>query len=191
VKQRVTRDLFDYWDALRGARPAPDRADLDPGAIRACLAETFVLGFDPAGGHPFRIAGTAICTLFGRELTCVPFQTLWNPGDRRALADMVRRVVNDADGAVADITGRTAHNEAIDLEMILLPVTGTDQGTGRILGGLTATAIPYWLGMRPLQVLHLGAWHALKAVSRSALTNIAVPTAEPRMRWAGSERPGR
>jgi hypothetical protein len=172
MKQRVTRELYDYWDALRGARSAPDRADLDPGAIRSCLANTFVLRFDPAAGHPFRIAGTAICTLFGRELTGSPFQALWNTGDSRVLTDMIRRVVDDADGAIADITGRNEDNEAIGLELILLPMTGTGEGSGRVLGAMTAMAAPYWLSARPVQALQLGAWHHVNAASRSALTDL-------------------
>ena len=59
MKQPATRALFEYWDALRGTRPAPERSDIEPGAIRSCLANTFVLAADAAHGHPFRIAGTS------------------------------------------------------------------------------------------------------------------------------------
>lgn len=172
MKQRITRELFDYWDALRGTRSAPDRADLDPGAIRSCLANTFVLRLDSAGDHRFRIAGTAICTLFGRELARSPFQTLWNTGDRRAVIDMVRKVSDDADGALAEITGRNAENESVGLEMILLPMTCAGEGTGRILGAMSATAVPYWLGVRPLRSLNLDARHDVNAVAGPALTDI-------------------
>lgn len=153
--QRVTRELFDYWSALRGARPMPDREDVDPGAIRRCLAHTFVLGFDPERGHPFRIAGTAICTLFGSELTGLPFARLWMTGDGPALAELVRTVADHGAAAVAGATGRNAENDAVELEMILLPLSGAG-GESRLLGALAAAQTPYWLGVRPLQPLHLG-----------------------------------
>ena len=45
----------------------PERDDIDPAAIRRILADSFVLAVEP-GQHPrFRVAGTRICELFGRE----------------------------------------------------------------------------------------------------------------------------
>jgi hypothetical protein len=154
--QRITRELFDYWSALRGARPAPDREDVDPGAIRGCLANTFVLAFDPARGHPFRIAGTAICTIFGSELTGTPFAALWMTGASRALHDLVRSVAEHCETAVAGATGCNAENDALELEMILLPLNGGGGDGTRLLGAFVPAETPYWLGERPLQKLHLG-----------------------------------
>ncbi len=161
MKQPATRALFEYWDALRGTRPAPDRSDIDPGAIRSCLANTFVLAADAAHGHPFRIAGTSVCALFGSELTRTPFEMLWAAGraacGSRPDAD---RDGGHADGVVAGVTGRNAASETLDLEMILLPLARDhalgDGSAGRVLGALTALRSPYWLGPRPVQSLHLG-----------------------------------
>ena len=46
MKLAASGELFAYWNALRGARSAPERNDVDPGAIRGILADTFVLEFD-------------------------------------------------------------------------------------------------------------------------------------------------
>jgi hypothetical protein len=160
VTRRVTADLLDYWNALRGARPVPDRCDIDPGAIRACLADTFVLGVESDHGHRFRIAGTAICAMFGYELTLTSFDGLWAADDRRLVSNLVDTVAEDAEPAIADVTGRNTDDEAIDLEMVLLPLTSAGGGTGRILGALVPVAAPYWLGARPLQMLHGARRHA-------------------------------
>lgn len=160
MKQPATRALFEYWDALRGTRPAPERSDIEPGAIRSCLANTFVLAADAAHGHPFRIAGTSVCALFGSELTRTPFEVLWAADERRAVLDLVQTVTEDMDGVVAGVTGRNAASETVDLEMILLPLARDhalgDGSAGRVLGALTALESPYWIGPRPVQSLHLG-----------------------------------
>jgi hypothetical protein len=156
MKRRVTRQLFEHWSALRGDRPAPRREDIDPGRISTCLAETFVLGFDTEHGHPFRIAGTAICAMFGRELTGTGFDRLWCAHERHGMTALVRTVVGEVNGIVAGVTGRNSDGESIDLELILLPLTCTDSGAGRVLGALTAVAAPYWLSVRPLQTLQMG-----------------------------------
>ena len=57
VKLAATMELYAYWNRLRAARSAPERNDVDPGAIRGVLADTFMLDFDAKRGFPFRIAG--------------------------------------------------------------------------------------------------------------------------------------
>ena len=156
MKQDATRALFDYWDTLRADRAAPERSEIEPGAIRSCLADTFILAVAPERGHPFRIAGTSICALFGSELTRTPFEALWSADDRAAIRELLQTVTGDMEGLVAGVTGRNAAAETIGLEMILLPLAGSDGAAGRVLGGLTAAAPPYWLGTRPVESLQLG-----------------------------------
>lgn len=168
MKQGVTRALFDYWDALRGDRPAPSRSDIDPGAIRSCLAHTFVLTFASEHGHPFRIAGTAVCAMFGSELAGTPFDRLWTCDQRPAVGDLVGGVAESLEGVVASASGRNANGETAELEMILMPLTGAGGGVGRMLGALTAAAAPYWLGIRPLQTLSLGEIRAAGAAMHAS-----------------------
>jgi hypothetical protein len=169
MKQRVTRVLFEYWDALRGSRPAPSRGDLDPGAIRSCLANTFVLSFAPEQGHSFRIAGTSLCASFGSELTGTPFDRLWTAEQRPAVCDLIGNVTESLDGMVASVTGHNADAETVDLEMILLPLSGADGRTGLVLGALAVAAAPYWLGTRPLTTLSLGETHYAGATGAERL----------------------
>ena len=77
MKLASTRDVFSHWDTCRGLRQAPDREDIEPGAIRRALGDVFMLDLEPGFGHPFRLAGTRLCALFGRELKATAFFPLW------------------------------------------------------------------------------------------------------------------
>ena len=77
MKHPASRELFAYWDERRGKHSAPERADIEPGAIRQVLSDAFILALDGGAGHPFRLAGTRVCALFGRELKGEPFIGLW------------------------------------------------------------------------------------------------------------------
>ena len=82
---RRRRELFDYWDALRGTRTAPDRSEIDPGAIRASLPNMFVLGLD-AGAPPSVPAGGNVGLRAVRTANCaIPPSRRCGP--RRAAAD--------------------------------------------------------------------------------------------------------
>ena len=80
MKHPASRELFAYWEERRGKRSAPERADIEPGAIRQVLSDAFILALDGGAGHPFRLAGTRVCALFGRELKGEPFIGLWAGG---------------------------------------------------------------------------------------------------------------
>ena len=97
MKHPSSRELFEYWNERRGRRCAPDRADIEPGAIRRVLADTFILTFDAEAGHPFRIAGTRVCAAFGRELKSEPFVGLWAPQSTALVRDLLAVVATEFD----------------------------------------------------------------------------------------------
>jgi len=57
MKHPSNRELFEYWNMLRGERLAPERADIEPSAIRTILGDTFVLERDGWKDPVFRLAG--------------------------------------------------------------------------------------------------------------------------------------
>src|SRR4030088_3060881 len=78
IKSGSTSKLFAYWNERRGSRLAPERGDIEPGAIRNVLGDSFIIAFDPEACHPFRLAGRRVCALCGRELKGEAFVQLWD-----------------------------------------------------------------------------------------------------------------
>ena len=122
MKQASSRELFGYWVARRGTRAAPERGEIEPSAIRRALGDVFILEFDRRAGHPFRLAGTRVCALFGRELKNEPFLNLWGEQARAEVAQLLSVVADEVSGAVAGISGRTSEGWSQDLELVLLPL---------------------------------------------------------------------
>ena len=87
MKHASTREVFDYWNERRGERVAPERYDIDPGAIRRALGDTFILSFDPKAGPQFRLAGTRLCALLCRELKGEAFLNLWAKAEQASIRD--------------------------------------------------------------------------------------------------------
>jgi hypothetical protein len=148
--------LFDYWNRLRGERPAPARSDIDPGAIRHALGDTFMLATDFIGGIRFRLAGTRICALFGREMKGESFSAVWSEASRAQMADVLASVVDEANGVVAGITGRSETDAQIELEMLLLPTSRDGRTRTCVVGILAPLLSPYWLGEKAVTELELG-----------------------------------
>jgi hypothetical protein len=156
MKHASTRAVFDYWNKKRGARPAPERADIDPAEIRHALSDTFILAADFVDQLRFRLAGTRVCTLFGREIKGEAFFDLWDKSGRAAIDDLLAAVTDETAGVVAGLTGRTEDGAEADLELLLLPLAHSGQAQVRALGVLAPTVPPYWIGAKPVVELVLG-----------------------------------
>jgi hypothetical protein len=155
MKHSSIRALFEYWNTRRGERAAPERADIEPGAIRHVLADTFILAFDPRAGHPFRIAGTRACALLGRELKGVGFLDLWAGQSRGLVGDLITVTAHEQVGSVASASGESACGNPLDLELLLLPLSHLGRSDARVLGALAPCEVPYWLGASALGSLRL------------------------------------
>jgi len=156
MKHSSNRELFEYWNKRRGRRRAPERGEIEPGAIRHVLADTFILAFEAHAGHPFRIAGTRVCALFGRELKGAAFLDLWAAPSRDAIRDLLAIAANETVGAVASASGASADGVTRDLELLILPLSHRGRMDARILGALAPTEVPHWLGAGALGGLTLG-----------------------------------
>jgi hypothetical protein len=183
MKHPSTRELFDYWNNRRGARPAPERSEIEPGAIRRILADTFILGIDPAIGHPFRIAGTRVCAIFGRELKGAPFADLWRETSRSSMRELLAVVAAESVGVVAAVSAHGREGGLLKLELLALPLAQRDGSNARILGALAPAETPYWLGTSGLGPLTLGSMRYLgPETSRPAAPPALVSAANGRPR---------
>lgn len=163
MKHPSNRELFDYWNERRGERLAPERADIEPSAIRKVLGDTFVL--DAGGSHLFRIAGTRLCALFGRELKGESFLQLWQRTGQTAMRELVAVVAEEKAGVVASVTGTTSDETLapVNLELMLLPLAYQSRGEARVMGSLAPLAVPYWLGAKAIGPLTLGMFRHIGA----------------------------
>jgi hypothetical protein len=163
MKHPSNRDLYKYWNERRGARLAPERGEIEPSEIRQVLGDTFVLASDGVSNHPFRLAGTRLCALFGRELKGESFVKLWDRADQPAVRELIGVVMEEKVGVVASITGTKADDAllTIGLELVLLPLAYRSKTDARVLGSLAPMAAPYWLGARAIGPLRLGMFRHL------------------------------
>jgi hypothetical protein len=156
MRHSSTRELFAYWNERRGERPAPERADIDPVAIRHVLGDIFMLAADFVDEQRFRLAGTRVCALFTRELKGESFTALWDEPSGRLIQNLLSVIAEENTGAVAGVTGQTADGDTVELELLLLPLAHHGLARIRALGVLTPAEKPYWIGEKPIASLELG-----------------------------------
>jgi len=156
MKHPSTRAVYDYWNEKRAGRAAPDRSDIDPGAIRHALGDTFMLATDFLDQLRLRLAGTRVCALFCREIKGEIFADVWDDKSRDKIKAVLSVLDSETQGIVAGVTARTEDGSEAMLEMLLLPLTNARHGRVRAMGILAPIVPPYWLGERPVVELELG-----------------------------------
>jgi hypothetical protein len=176
MKHAASRELYTYWQELRGRRPAPERAEIEPAAIRGILSETFIVALDRTEGYPFRLAGTRVCALFDRELKGESFLTLWDDTSRRTIADLLGILADEWVGTVAGVTAHNTEGEAFDFELLLLPLSATRPALQRGIGILAPLRTLPTIGTTPLGPLTLGSRrHIGPAIEKRLLPRILTP----------------
>jgi hypothetical protein len=157
MKHPASRAFFAYWDDKRGGARAPDRSEIEPGAVRELLGDIFVLSYDGDAGYPFRVAGTRVCALLGCDLKDKSFSALFSPESRREIEEIVAVVAEEMLAAVAGITAIAQDGRAVPLELLLLPFN-TRAHTPLSLTGLLA---PFDEGHGMLSDFRLTSWRYL------------------------------
>jgi hypothetical protein len=151
MKHPSSREFFAYWDRKRAGAPAPERSDIEPEAIRELLGDVFVLSYDAAAGYPFRVAGTRVCALLGRDLKDHSFSSLFAAEARREIEEIIAVVSEEMLASVAGITATCNDGSTAQLELLLLPFN-TRAHSPMSLTGLLAPFKDEYSVLRDLKV---------------------------------------
>lgn len=125
-----------YWQALRDHHHVPLRADLDPRGIRGALSKSFVLdAADPAEPR-FRIFGSDISKLHGRNLRGQPLTEMLASASRKICREILTDVICLPARSQLDFVTEQTNGQSLELRMVLLPMKDAQGQISKILGCL-------------------------------------------------------
>lgn len=158
MKHRSTVAIFSEWQRTARTRSgflrAPSRERIEPRRLGRHLSEIFFLEADEHGGLSFRLAGTQVCTLFGRELKGSRFLSLWPERDRPALLELCQNIDALQIPALSLNDGISMSGRSLRFEMLLAPLEAADGRIG-LLGSIAVLDSVSWVGADPLVLGHL------------------------------------
>ena len=150
MRHKNSLDLFAYWNRRRGDRPAPTRSDIEPSDIRRLLPSVFICEVAKGDEMMFRLAGTGVCSLMGKELKGSPLTALWFRDGRRNANRAALAVAFRAAPVVKSLEGLSKGGRVLQAELLMLPVTGPSGLHDRLVGVLSAIDPPFWTGHDPV-----------------------------------------
>ncbi len=168
MQLKTTRAIHDYWNRVRAGKAAPSRSDLKPGPISAFLPDMFILQWNADSDITFRLAGTRVCTLLGRELKDRSFTGIWAPQQGGSLPSLVRAVAENTMPVVVDLSGFRRDQAPLKLEMLLLPIATGDGVPNRLLGCLAPENGTSWQRVEVVGLLRLEAFRPVAGAAEPA-----------------------
>lgn len=161
MKHRNSHLLVGYWSRLRAGRKAPDQADIDPRALKRLLPHVFILDAHDCARPDYRLAGTALCERFGRELRGTGFLAHWDAGAHAPLSQLLATSLRNVRPVWASAVGTTAKCALVEMETVLAPLAFGAGAPRRFLGITQFLGDLTQLGGRPVALERLTGWGAV------------------------------
>lgn len=159
MRQNKTKQMLQYWmDLLWQAGNTanqseklnwPDRTDIHPARCRTLLGDIFILERMDKD-LVYRLAGTRLCALYGKELKQSVFVDAYEGTDRRSIEKWIEHLGLEDYVVLVTSSAQTATDEQVAMETLLLPLSHNGDRGNRVLGITVPCAQPYWLGAKPL-----------------------------------------
>jgi hypothetical protein len=134
-----TVDLYRYWDARRGLRPMPRRADIDPVDMRAWLSRVTLVDVDAATQRfRYRLVGTEVVALRGFDPTGRSVEAAWTHEDAQVVQAAYRHVTEQKAAIFCHAAERWHYDYERDpvVGVMLLPLSNEGEKVDQILGYL-------------------------------------------------------
>ena len=125
------------------------RTEIEPADIKTLLADTFILEKDTRGEAVFRLAGTRLCAIYGRELKGFAFASLWKDKDQRMVARLAHGAFSTKSVVVIYLR---RHQPQRPLERIRAAAAAARRRRREpaLPGRCDAAEKPFWLGADPI-----------------------------------------
>ena len=131
-----SKQLYQYWNELRGERIAPRRIDIEPSQISHLLGRAFVLEQINSYSFRYRIAGSQLCENFGIDFRDTDFLAALTLNDRLGFVRQLSLLTERGAVLVASIIVSPENERSlrIPFEFLLLPLQNGDDKIDRVLG---------------------------------------------------------
>ena len=142
MRHKTTQTVFEYFNRVRNGEPAPLRADINPVELKSALPDIFMLEMARNGAIHFRLAGTRVCTILGRELRGEDFNLLWCKTDRHKMKLATEAMLANQAPLVVRLRSIAEDEADGSLEMLLLPLNSRPGKCDRVFGSLADISPP-------------------------------------------------
>jgi hypothetical protein len=132
-----SRKLFAHWEMLRAERPYPTREEFSFTPIKELMPDMILIEKDHLrSSYRFRLAGSRVCSLFGRNLTAADALQGWDAFEASVLTSHFELALRDFQPVLVRMRLMTDTGIAIAAELVALPIQIRESNRVQLIGGL-------------------------------------------------------
>ncbi len=136
ISHAGSRALFRHWEALRAERPCPERNEITFAGLSNVITNVAIVERDASGKWQYRLAGSAVCNMLGRNVTGKEVLACYNSFE----SEVIGRVLNIAEERLQPGLMRMRlvdqNDDITSSELLILPVINTSTGKVQLICGL-------------------------------------------------------
>jgi hypothetical protein len=136
MRHKTTQTLWTYFNLVREEEEVPLRSAIDPVALKTVLPDLFILELAQHGDLRFRLAGTRLCAMMGRELRGLSFSGIFSSSRRHKMGLAGQTVLTTRQPALANVWLRVNDDEREEIELMMLPLASAPGQVDRIFGSV-------------------------------------------------------
>jgi hypothetical protein len=157
-----SRSLFAYWESLRAERACPNREEFAFEPVKNLMPDMVVLEQDLArGGYRFRLAGSRVCALFGRNLTASDALSGWDAYETSILRNHFKLAFDNFQPILVRMRLLTDTGITVAAELIAMPIRARQSNRIQLIGGLFSFCDVSDLSYRSIQTRELASARAI------------------------------
>ncbi len=146
MTHQTVQALVNYWNDLRGSRPAPLRSEIEPRDLKRILPHVFILERNDRWTYRFRLAGTGLCNVYGMEFRRHNMAALWQDDSQQEILKVLNEVTGKGTVGFIEYTAETPDNRQVAMEMVFLPLAQDNGAVTRVLGAAVIVDDLPWIG---------------------------------------------
>lgn len=128
------REIYQYWNRIRGNRNCPSRRDFEPSDIPELLAHISLVDVSPTPPRfVYRLVGTAVVGLLGKELTGKEVGTGVKPSEYDRVIGRYNAVVEQRQPLYHRDFLQEENNDYTIVERVMLPLSDDGETVNMIL----------------------------------------------------------
>lgn len=140
---QAAQKLLDHWQDLAAHSALPGRHQLDPLILGSALPALVLADIVSPDYLRLRLAGSRLCTLYGREMRGTNLLDLWRGDCRRTLRSLIGNLHAQAVPAHLNLLAHYATDTAVPGDLMLLPLADRFGGYTHIAGALSVQPSPH------------------------------------------------
>lgn len=132
-----SRKLFVHWESARAERAYPTREDFALTPVRELMSDMVIIEKDHLRQtFKFRLAGSRVCGLFGRNMTGGNVLEGWDAFERDVIGKHLDLSLRELQPVLIRMRFLTDTRQQVAAELIALPIQVRDSNRVQLIGGL-------------------------------------------------------